>query len=99
MKQYVLKDNVQHQRYEFDVEGPKPLIDYIKSTHGTVYLTHTEVPPSLQGQGVGKELVRQILEDIERRGLTVVPSCPFVASYMKHHPETQKLLAPGVTIR
>jgi predicted GNAT family acetyltransferase len=99
MKNYVLKDNVQRQRYEFEVDGPRPLIDYMKNpSKGVIYLTHTEVPGSLQGQGVGKELVRQILADVERQGLTVVPSCPFVASYMKRHPETMHLLAPGLTI-
>jgi predicted GNAT family acetyltransferase len=98
MEKYVLKDNIERKRYEFDMEGPKPLIDYIKSNQGVIYLTHTEVPPRLQGQGVGQQLVKEILEDVERQGLKVVPSCPFVAAYMKRHPETLKLLMPGIHI-
>jgi predicted GNAT family acetyltransferase len=98
MENFVLKDNVEQKRYEFEMEGPKPLIDYIKSNQGVVYLTHTEVPPRLQGRGVGQQLVKQILEDVERQGLKVMPSCPFVAAYMVHHPETHKLLMPGVKI-
>jgi predicted GNAT family acetyltransferase len=98
MKNYVLKDNTALRRYEFEVDGPPPLIDYIINNQGTIFLTHTEVPPALQGKGVGQELVRQILADVERRGLKVVPSCPFVASYMKRHPETMHLLMPGLTI-
>jgi predicted GNAT family acetyltransferase len=98
MEKYVLKDNVERQRYEFEMEGPKPLIDYIKSSQGVIYLTHTEVPTRLQGQGVGKQLVKEILADVERQGFKVMPSCPFVAAYMKRNPETLKLLMPGVKI-
>jgi predicted GNAT family acetyltransferase len=98
MEKYVLKDNVERKRYEFEMEGPKPLIDYIKNNQGVIYLTHTEVPPRLQGQGVGQQLVKEILEDVEKKGLKVVPSCPFVAAYMKRHPETLRLLMPGINI-
>jgi predicted GNAT family acetyltransferase len=98
MEKFVLKDNVERKRYEFDVEGPKPLIDYIKTNSGVIYLTHTEVPRGMQGRGVGQQLVKEILEDVARQGLKVVPSCPFVAGYMKRHPETLKLLMPGINI-
>jgi predicted GNAT family acetyltransferase len=98
MEKFKLVDNVERKRYEFEMEGPKPLIEYIRNNQGVIYLTHTEVPPSMQGRGVGQQLVKEILEDVERQGLKVVPSCPFVAAYMKRHPDTMKLLMPGIAI-
>ena len=56
-------------------------------------LHHTEVPPALQGQGVAGELVARTLAWARAQGLRVVPTCSYVASYMRRHPETQDLLA------
>jgi predicted GNAT family acetyltransferase len=36
-----------------------------------------------------------VLEDMRRKGLEVVPLCPFIAHYMASHPEVHDLLASG----
>ncbi len=54
---------------------------------------HTEVDPACEGRGFGSRLVTGALEDVRRKGLEVVPLCPFVASYMAGHPEVHDLLA------
>ena len=54
---------------------------------------HTEVPPALEGRGIGSALVRGMLEAIRARGLKVVVKCPFVATYMGKHPEFNDLIA------
>jgi predicted GNAT family acetyltransferase len=53
----------------------------------TITFWHTYVPPSMEGHGVGGALARTALEAARRDGLTVVPRCPFVASYIRRHPE------------
>ena len=55
--------------------------------------THTEVPESLEGRGVGSKLIAGALDDVRHRNLKIVPECPFVASYVQRHPEVQDLLA------
>lgn len=40
-----------------------------------------------EGQGVGSALVRLALDDARRRGLGVIPICPYVQEYLKRHPE------------
>lgn len=54
--------------------------------------THTEVDPSLSGQGMGSVLVRAALDDARRRGKRVVPVCGFVADYVKKHPDWNDIL-------
>ena len=54
---------------------------------------HTEVDPACEGRGFGSRLVTGALEDVRRKGLEVVPLCPFVAHYMAGHPEVHDLLA------
>jgi hypothetical protein len=42
--------------------------------------------------GVGSRLVRGALDDIRSRGLRVAPVCPFVADYLRRHPEQRDLV-------
>ena len=37
-------------------------------------------------------LVQGVLEDIRRKKLKVVPQCPFVATYIRRHPEWMDLV-------
>lgn len=60
---------------------------------GLVVLVHTDVTPAAEGKGVGSRLVRGALEDIRAHGLRVVPTCPFVADYIRRHPEYADLVA------
>ena len=90
-------DNPDKKRYEAAIEGHKAFIEYIK-TKEKIFLTHTEVPVALEGKGIGSALVLQVLEDIEKLGLTLVPLCPFVAMYLKKHPEWRRLVMKGTNI-
>lgn len=94
---YQLIDNEEAKQYEFHVEDTIPRIEYIKAQNN-IYLTHTEVPKELEGKGIGSALVKQVLEDIEKKDLTLVPLCPFVALYIKRHPDWRKLVMKGINI-
>ena len=48
-------------------------------------LPHTEVDPAFKGQGLGSKLAAGALADLAERGDTVVPSCPFVAHYLREN--------------
>jgi predicted GNAT family acetyltransferase len=55
-------------------------------------LVHTEVEPRAEGTGLGSQLVTEALDDIRARGLRVVPLCPFVAAYIRRHPDYADLV-------
>lgn len=57
-----------------------------------VVFTHTEVEPRFEGQGVGGTLVREALDDVRSRGLSVLPLCPFVKAWIGRHPDYQDLV-------
>ncbi len=94
---YELINNAEKKRYEFHIDGLMPIIEYILAGQ-KIFLTHTEVPAGLEGRGIGSALVRQVLEDVERQDLTLVPLCPFVAGYIKRHPEWRKLVLKGINV-
>jgi predicted GNAT family acetyltransferase len=57
-----------------------------------IVLLHTEVSDELKGQGLGAQLVAGALDDIRARGVHVVPLCPYVAAYLRRHPEYADLV-------
>ena len=86
-------DNEERSRYELrSGERVDGWIDYFRSD-GVVAMTHAEMQPDLRNQGLGEEMVRDALDDLRRRELEVRPLCPFVASYVKRHPEYDDLVA------
>ena len=88
----VVRDNPRELRYEAVLGGQLVgLIRYRLET-GLVVLVHSEVDLEHEGGGVGSELVRGALADIRARGLHVVPQCPFVAEYLRRHPEELDLV-------
>ena len=87
-----IRDNPTKHRFEADLgDGSLALAEY-KLVPGKIIFTHTQVPPAHEGKGIGSALVRFGLNAARRRGLTVVPLCPFFAAYMKKNGEFQDLL-------
>jgi predicted GNAT family acetyltransferase len=87
-----LRDNTANNRYEYTVDGALCFVAYRRSP-GVVALTHAEVPPALEGRGVGSRMVRAILDQVRVDGDKVVPLCSFVVAFIRRHPEFQDLVA------
>ena len=87
-----LTDNTARSRYEYAAEGAVSFIDYRRSA-GVIALTHAEVPPQLEGRGIGSRMARAVLDAIRAKGEKVIPQCSFVAAFIRRHPEYQDLVA------
>jgi len=85
-----VRDNPRH-RFEIDLGDATAFAEYNLLSRQIMF-THTEVPESHEGQGVGTALIRAALASARERGLTVIPICPFFAAYMQKHEEVQDLL-------
>jgi uncharacterized protein len=86
-----VKNNEDEQQYEVELEGHTATLAYEREGN-TITFLHTEVPPELEGHGIASKLAHTALEDARAQGLTVVPLCPFVASYIRRHPDYLPLL-------
>ena len=96
-KENLLIDNTEEQQFEFHIDSFIPRIEYIK-VKDRIFLTHTEVPKALEGKGIGSALVKSVLQNVKAMNLPVVPLCPFVAAYIKRHPEWQALVMKGINV-
>src|SRR5262245_11874112 len=89
----LVRDNAAQQRYELFVDGKAAGLLLYRQRPSAVALIHTEVDPHYEGHGLGGRLVERALTDIRDNGMRVVPICPFVSSYIDHHPEYRDLVA------
>jgi predicted GNAT family acetyltransferase len=81
-------DNPEELRYELWLgEELAGEIRYIRDDSGKVVLVHTDIEPKLEGQGLGNFLVKGALDDLHDRGIEYRVICPFVAAYLRRHPE------------
>ncbi len=78
-------------RFSTQVHGHLCVCDY-RLRDGVMFMTHTEVAPELEGQGIASELVRAALAHAREHGLKVRPLCSYVQAYIRRHPEVQGLL-------
>ena len=86
-----VRDHSERHQFEIDL-GDSTAVAVYTLMAGKIMFTHTEVPPQHEGKGVGTALIRAALASARERGLKVIPTCPFFASYMKRHAEAQDLL-------
>ncbi len=89
--------NESARRFEAFVDGELARCDY-RRVGDILQIHHTEVPVALEGRGIAAQLVDATLAYAKSAGLHVAPYCSYVRSYMRRHPETQALLAPGMSV-
>lgn len=78
-------------RFELAFPGGQAFAVYRRDGDRLI-VTHTEVPPAFNGQGIGSQLVRGLFEQARASGRRVVPACSFVASWARRHPEFADVL-------
>ncbi len=85
-------DNPGKMRYEIH-EGAEVagFISYGREGKVIIFL-HTETDPRFRGGGLAGCLVRAGLDDARKRGLAVLPFCPFVRDWIAGHREYADLV-------
>lgn len=83
--------NISANRFEIQVDDLIAVSQY-RLTSNVISFYHVGVPPELEGQGVGSLLAKASLDFAREKSFKVIPACPFVAAYIRRHPEYQSLL-------
>ncbi len=95
----VVTDNPEQRRFEITL-GPTLLghARYIDKGGRRIFV-HTEIDPEHEGHGYASTLVRGALDATRAHETLVVPLCPYVADWMKRHPDDADLVDTDLLAR
>lgn len=75
--------NREQLRYEVYSDGKLAGFTQYHLTGNRVVFTHTEIDKAFSGQGLGKVLAGEALDDVVGEGGVIVPMCEFIAGYVR----------------
>lgn len=70
-------------------------LDYQRIGDRTLDLRHTYVPDQDRGQGIAGSLVKRALEYASQNDLRIIPTCPFVRTWLAENPRFRHLVIEG----
>jgi len=74
------------------VNGQRCVVDY-RIAGKVLTITHTFVPPALEGRGIAAQLTQAVLDHARAQQLKVVAVCSYARAYIRRRPENLDLLA------
>jgi len=80
-------DEPERSRFEIRVDGDVAGFTEYRRRPGLIAFIHTLIDPRFEGRGLASQLVRTALLEARSDGLSVLPFCPFVRSYIAGHTE------------
>ena len=89
-----LNKNDEKKRYEVLLNGEVVGFAEFRRIGDAIMLPHTEVNEGHEGEGLGSQLAKFALDDVKASGKLVIPMCPFIAAYIRRHPEYVDLIHP-----
>jgi predicted GNAT family acetyltransferase len=89
---HVEHDTITH-RFLAQVPSGTAVLAYAPVGPGLLELYSTYVPAPDRGRGTGGHLVEAALSYAREQGMLVIPTCWYVAQWIREHPESADLLA------
>lgn len=87
--------NAAESRYELQLNGQLAAFAEYRPAGDAVMLSHTETREGYEGQGLASRLISEVLGTLKTERRSVLPMCPFVASYIREHREYAGLVPPA----
>lgn len=84
--EYKVLNNAERKEFEIQLDDETAVLQY-RFHDGKIWLMHTEVPKKLEGRGLASALAHYGLEWAKENNMKAKVLCPFVAIYLKRHPE------------
>lgn len=82
----IVRDNPVRHRYEVYADEQLAGFSEYRFRGDAIAFTHTEIGEGFSGRGLGRKLVADELADSRRRGLAVLPFCPYVRRVIADNP-------------
>ncbi|MDA0315891.1 MAG: N-acetyltransferase [Bacteroidetes bacterium] len=92
-----LIDNPFLRQYQVKVGSEMATIEYAQQER-KIFLTKLNVPESLESNEFIEEFLKIVLEDISEKNISVVPTSPPIAKFIKRNRRYKKMLPVGIRI-
>lgn len=93
-----ITDNEFLRQFEFQREGKMARIEYAQQER-KIFLTKFEMPNDLEKEGYKELFIKAVFEEVKDRGISLVPTSPEIASFMrKNRRKYRDLLPVGINI-
>ena len=92
-----LVDNDFLRQYEIKVDDQLAKIEYSLQER-KIFLTKLIIPENITDEGFKKEFLALVFEQIEERNLSVVPTSPEIAKFVRSNRKYKRMLPVGVRI-
>lgn len=88
----MIKHDETHQQFSLTKDNKESVLKYNKVGPNTLDYYSTFVPGALRGQGIAGLMTDYALRYAKDNHYLIIPSCPYVKSYIDKHPEYLVLL-------
>ena len=82
-------------RFQARVSSGTAVLSYAPAGPGLLELYSTYVPAADRGYGVGGRLVEFAVAYAREQGMRIIPTCWYVAQWIREHPEHSDLVVAG----
>jgi hypothetical protein len=93
----LINDNDFLRQFELKVDGQLAKIEYSLQER-KIFLTKYIVPEDIQSPELEQNFIKSVFENVQERRLSVVPTSPKIASFIRRNKEYKELLPVGIKI-
>jgi predicted GNAT family acetyltransferase len=92
-----LTDNSFLRQYELKMGNQMATIEYSQQER-KIFLTKLNIPTNLEIDDFSEKFIKLVLEDISEKNISVVPTSPPIAKFIKRNRRYKKMLPVGIRI-
>ncbi|MGO3182106.1 MAG: GNAT family N-acetyltransferase [Aequorivita sp.] len=93
-----ITDNEFLRQFELEIGDHKARIEYALQER-KIFLTKYEMPEEMEEQGLREVFIKAVFDEVKDRGISLVPTSPEVAGFMRKNRRKYKDLLPvGINI-
>ena len=92
-----LTDNAFLRQYELTVDGEMATLEYSQQER-KIFLTKLNIPEVLKSDEFLESFLKVVLENISEKNISVVPTSPPVAKFIRGNRRYRKMLPVGIRI-
>ncbi len=89
---FVVRHDKGNQLFVTAADGKEAYLRYSLKGNDTIDFIYTYVPNELRGKGLAAVVVKEGFKYAEENNLKVIPTCPYVRTFLERHPEYQKFI-------